>query len=74
MKQNTSQKQPVVDLIVGGGGTVYTLTPRTEVAERWLAEHCETESYQWLGNALVVGHRYVANIVEGAQADGLVVR
>lgn len=65
------ESQP--DFIVAGGGTVYTLTPRTPQAEEWLNEHIGDDAH-YLGRGLVVEHRYIRDIVEGAIADGFTVR
>ena len=62
------------DVIVGGGGSIYTLTPLSDEAKAWIDENVESEGYQWLGSSLCVEHRYVADVVEGMQAAGLIVR
>ena len=63
-----------VDFTVSGGGTVYILTPQTAAALAWVEEHISPDALRWGQNSVVVEHRYVADIVDGASADGLVVR
>jgi hypothetical protein len=61
-----------VDVMVGGGGTVYTLTPMSTAAHEWIEDNVSDES-NWFGGALVVEHRYIRAIVNGMINDGLVV-
>jgi len=63
-----------VDVAVGGGGSIFTFTPLTPMAEEWIAENVQAESWQWLGAGLCVEHRYAGDLAEGMQAAGLVVR
>ena len=61
------------DLLVHGGGTVYTLHAVSRRGERWITEHIADDARR-LGDAVAVEHRYIADIVRGAVADGLRVR
>ena len=61
------------DFELSGGGTVYLLHPRTRAARTWVAEHLPADA-TWFGGAIVVEHRYIGDIAEGARADELVVR
>lgn len=61
-----------VDFTVEGGGSLYLFRPHSTAAECWIDEHIPNDA-QTLGNAVAVEHRYIADIVQGAQADGLVV-
>ena len=61
------------DVVIGGGGTIYTVTPRTKQGEHWLSDNVASEPWQWLGGALCVEHRYIADLVDGMRADGLTV-
>jgi hypothetical protein len=58
------------DLLVSGGGTVYLLHPTSRRGRRWIADHIRDDA-QCLGSAVAVEHRYIADIVTGAIADGL---
>jgi hypothetical protein len=51
-------------------GSLYLLRPLTVQAAKWLDEHIE-QNRQMFGTAVVVEHRYVADIVHGIRADGL---
>ena len=62
-----------VDFEVSGGGTVYLLRPLTDAAREWVAEHIP-EDAQYLGDAVAVEHRYIADIVSGIRNDGLTVQ
>lgn len=61
-----------VDFTVEGGGTIYLFRPHSPAAVQWIEDHIP-ETAQTLGSAVAVEHRYIADIVQGAQADGLVV-
>lgn len=60
------------DIRVQNQGTLYLLFPASDAGEQWLSEHTDGDA-TWWGRALVVEPRYLADIVAGAQADGLVV-
>ena len=51
-------------------GSLYLLRPLTVHAAEWLEEHIE-QNRQMFGTAVVVEHRYVADIVRGIRAEGL---
>jgi hypothetical protein len=53
-------------------GSLWLLRPITEAGRDWLHEHTGDEA-QWFGSALVVEPRYVADIVQGMQEEGLAV-
>ena len=61
------------DFIVENHGNVFLVQPCNERATRWLNEHCNTAPYLYLGKNLCVEHRYIAEIVHGMMADGLIV-
>jgi hypothetical protein len=63
--------QPVSDVSVSGGGTVYLFVPETEVAHAWLDDYVHLEGWQWLGRAFAVEHRFAGALIEGMVADGL---
>ena len=60
------------DLIVHNEGSIFLLTAVTPAGEEWIAEHIPSDAMTF-GKAIVVEHRYIANIVDGAIADGLTV-
>jgi hypothetical protein len=81
MKNSSSNHQkyrkPISpDFYVQGEGrfcTVYLLRPLTPAAIEWVEEHIP-EDAQRLGSAVAVMHRFIADIVEGIQNDGLAVQ
>lgn len=58
------------DLEVRNEGTLFLVDPRTDRGARWIGEHVADDATFW-GQSLVVEHRYIADLVSGAQADGL---
>ncbi len=61
------------DFEVRGGGTVYTVRPVSREAREWTDEHVQLESWQWLGGAFAVEHRYLDDLIDGIRGDGLTV-
>ena len=61
------------DFSVQNEGTIFLLIPHTDSANAWIEEHIP-EDAQRFGGGIVVEHRYIQDIVEGIQADGLAVR
>lgn len=61
-----------VDCLVENHGTIFLFRPQTERARRWLVEHVQADA-QYYGGALVVEHRYAAELAEGMGQE-LVVR
>ena len=57
------------DFFVENHGTIFLLRPLIPAASSWI-EGNPPEDGQTLGNAVAVEHRYIADIVRGAQADG----
>ncbi len=62
-----------LDIRIEDHGSIVLLRPCSGRATEWLLEHVDP-SATYFGSALVVEPRYVADIVEGAVAAGLVVR
>jgi hypothetical protein len=62
------------DVLVENAGTVFTFCPLTTAAKSWVEENVEAEAYQWLGNVLVVEHRFAWGLAEGMKDAGLVLR
>ena len=62
----------VPDFEVSNHGSLFLLQPMTPAAHAWLEYSVDSGATWWAG-ALVVEHRYIADIVSGAQRDGLVV-
>lgn len=58
------------DFCVTGSGSVFLLIPLTDAANEWVEANLP-EDAQRLGRGIAVEHRYILDIVDGAQADGL---
>jgi hypothetical protein len=68
------KKTKIIDFTVSGDGSVYLLNPNTEAARQWVSENLpDVQSWQYMGTAIAIEHRYIVNIVEGIKGDGLVV-
>jgi hypothetical protein len=52
--------------------SVYLLRPNSPEAEQWIEEHIPDDA-PTMGNAIAVEHRFIADIVEGIEGDGLTV-
>lgn len=61
------------DVRVSGGGSIYMVEPVSETALTWVEENVGLESWQWMGDAFAVEHRYIENLVAGMQDAGLTV-
>lgn len=68
----TSGNSPT-DFDVVGEGSIYVLRPLTPAAHEWIDAHLPDDALRFAG-AVVVEHRFIGAIVEGARADGLEVR
>lgn len=61
------------DFLLTDHGSIAVLVPQTDAAVEWAGEHLtHPETQQWAGGT-VIEPRYVGNIVDGIQADGLTV-
>ncbi len=60
----------MADVQIENHGSVFLVRPLTNAATAWLDENIDCEA-QYFGGALVVEHRYIADIAEGMRADGL---
>lgn len=60
------------DFTVSNHGSIYLLTPKTEAAHAWRADHLPDDVLS-LGQGLCIEHRYIGDIVLGINADGLTI-
>jgi len=65
--------EPETDFTVSDRGSIFLLAPLTPAAYAWCDDHIPDDA-QWLAGAVAVEHRYIRDIVVGAQRDGLRVR
>jgi len=61
------------DFVVENHGSIFLLRPLTATAKSWVDGHIGENGYQPYYPTVVVEHRYIADIVRGAGADGLVI-
>ena len=72
-KSKQKSNEVVPDFRVENHGSIFLLQPLTPAANSWIDEHLP-EDRMTFGGAVVVEHRYITNIVQGAISDGLQVR
>jgi hypothetical protein len=66
---------PEADFVVENHSSIFLLRPYTEAARQWVDEHIGPDNgYQPMYPTVVVEYRYIGEIVEGIQNDGLEVR
>jgi hypothetical protein len=58
------------DLLIENHGSIFLLRPCSERGKQWVAKNIP-EDAQTFGLAIVVEHRYIADIAKGATEDGL---
>ena len=61
------------DFTVADHGTVFILYKNTKQAREWADEHIDPNAPTWGLNGIAVEHRYISQIIVGAQDDGLTV-
>jgi hypothetical protein len=62
------------DFTVQNEGTIFILYAHTNAAREWVNEHLPADRMTWDGDGTVVEHRYILDIIDGIQADGLEIR
>ncbi len=63
--------QALADVYVRSCGTLWLFLPLSQTASVWLAENVLSESWQWLGNSLLVEWRFAGPLIDAARAAGL---
>lgn len=66
-------EKTMADFEVSNHGTIVIFTPLTPVARDWVAKFLPEDAQCWAGG-VVIEHRYISDVVIGAQRDGLMVR
>jgi len=62
------------DLTVQNEGSIFLLRQHSAAGRDWMNEHIAiSEETQMWGDAVVVEHRYIGDIIAGARSDGLTV-
>jgi hypothetical protein len=61
------------DFTVGNHGSIFILQPMNDAARSWIDVNLYEgdDGPQWWGGGVVVEHRFIGDIVEGAIAEGL---
>ena len=59
------------DCLVENHGSIFLFRINSPAAYAWVSENVQDDA-QFLGDALVVEHRYARDLAAGMQADGLV--
>ena len=62
----------MADFSVNNQGNIFLLTAKSEAGQEWIAEYIGGD-VQMFGDAIVVDHRYISDIVQGIMEDGLTV-
>jgi len=62
----------MTDFRFANHGSICILAPLTEEASTWVEEHIPEDAQRWAGG-IVVEPRYVADIRDGIDSDGLTV-
>lgn len=60
------------DIELQDEGTIWLFRPLTQVGREWLKGNVQPDA-TWFGGALVVEHRYVQGLAEGAMSEGLTI-
>jgi len=60
-------KHNTPDVLERNEGTVFVFCPLTDRARAWIDENVQTETWQWVGNALVVEYRYAWGLATGTR-------
>jgi len=61
----------MADLIVQNEGSIFILRAVTDNGKQWVADHIPADAQTWGTDGVVVEHRYIGDIVQGAANDGL---
>ena len=60
----------MADLSIQNEGSIFLLRGLTDAGRAWIAENIPDDA-QTFGGAVVVEHRYIGDIAQGAVNDGL---
>jgi hypothetical protein len=61
----------MADLTFEDHGTIWLLTPVSDEGHQWVADNIPEDAQTWGKCSIVVEHRYVGAIIDGAMGDGL---
>jgi len=60
----------MTDFIIDTQRSVFAVIPVSDEAKAWIDEHVADDAH-WLGNALVVEHRFIDGLIDGFSGDSL---
>ena len=63
----------MADLYIQNEGSIFLLRGLSDAGKAWIAEHIPEDAMTF-GGAVVVEHRYIGDIAQGAVDDGLEVQ
>ena len=63
-----------MDFKVTCEGNIYMVEPVTQGAKDWVSLNLVLEPWQWLGNRFCVDQHYIENLMNGMQADGMILQ
>lgn len=63
----------MTDLLVKDEGTIFLLIGNSSAGNDWLKDRVDSVHQTWC-KSIVVEHRYIADIINGAVDDGLTVQ
>lgn len=61
----------MADLSIQNEGNIFILRALTDAGKQWVAEHIPADAQTWGPDGVVVEHRYIGDIAQGAANDGL---
>ena len=62
------------DVLIEDHGSIALFTPMTPDAHQWVEDHVQVEPWQRFGPSIACEPRYLSDLIEGMQEDGLVVQ
>ncbi len=62
----------MTDVRIAHHGSLSMVRPLTDAARQWIDDNVGGET-SWFGGALAVEPRYLDNLIDGMESDGLVV-
>jgi hypothetical protein len=63
----------IEDFFVQNEGSIFLLRPLTYAAQEWIRDNISPDRMMF-GDAVVVEHRFILDLIDGILADGLEVR
>lgn len=61
----------MADLSIENHGSIFILRAISDDGKQWVADHIPADAQTWGRDGVVVEHRYIGDIAQGAINDGL---